>query len=142
MIARRFARYAPGSKKQTTTTKGKIMNITKETKLLNATRAAEILGYYRDELVTGNAILAISQETSSGLTDYLRVTIAYTEDGIVKLAGLSWELGQVLGYRIADRAGQYCLALGGGFYSKPLDVAVNLARYYGVNDYAIRYETH
>jgi hypothetical protein len=102
--------------------------------------AIDALNEYRHHVENG--LLLMSVNHGSGLTDYIRVTLAYTTDtGRVATLNLSWAIGHALGYRLPlSMAGGHRLAVSGYGYSKPLDVAINLARFYGLSDYALKFE--
>lgn len=104
-----------------------------------ALRGAEALNEYREHVENG--LLLISVNHGAGMTDYLRVTLVYVDNGRPVTRKLTWAIGHALGYRLpAAMAGDWTLAIGGYGYSKPLDVAISLARFYGLNDYALKFE--
>jgi hypothetical protein len=102
-------------------------------------RARDILEQVREEITSGNALMLISAELGKGETDYLRALLAYTnKDGRTDYAHLTWAIAKLLGYSLRDRAGYWFIAMGGGGYSKPDEIARALANYYGIE--RIRYE--
>ena len=109
-------------------------------KRAQAQRATDALNEWRGRVENGLLLMNVNRGT--GLTDYVRVTLAYTDDaGRIATTNLSWAIGHALGYRLpAAMAGAWQLAIGGYGYSKPLDVAISLARFYGLNDYALKFE--
>lgn len=112
------------------------------TKKEQTTWAMTLLEGQRARITAPESQLIISQTLGTGLTDYLRVFLVFTDAaGRVQTDNLTWGLGHALGYSLRDRAGQWHLAISGYGYSKPLDVAIALARFYGLQDYALRFTT-
>ena len=104
-------------------------------------RARDILEQVRKEITSGNALLLISPELGKGETDYLRALLVYTmEDGRTASYHLTWSIAKLFGYSLRDRAGYWFIAMGGGGYSKPDEIARTLASYYGID--RVRYETN
>jgi len=102
-------------------------------------RARDILETVREEITSGNALLLISAELGKGETDYLRALLTYTnKDGRTDYAHLTWAVAKLFGYSLRDRAGYWFIAMGGGGYSKPDEIARALANYYGID--RVRYE--
>lgn len=105
----------------------------------NVTWAKALLDGRRDHFRDGGLLL-IGQAFGTGLTDYLRVHAVHTNaNGDQCADNMTWAIGTALGYKLRDLNGQWVLALGGGGYSKPLDVAIALRGYYGLEN--LRYET-
>ena len=106
-----------------------------------ALRGAEILNQYRDVIEDGLLLITIHKTANANMTALLAVTLAYSDGGRVKTANLTWAISRALGYRLTDgMAGNHRLAIGGYGYSKPLDVAISLARFYGLDTYALKFE--
>lgn len=102
-------------------------------------RAREILETVREEITSGNALLLISAELGKGETDYLRALLTYTnKDGRTDYAHLTWAVAKLFEYSLRDRAGYWYIAMGGGGYSKPDEIARALANFYGIE--RVRYE--
>jgi hypothetical protein len=117
----------------------KKMTITAKEKREDQKIALDILERVREETTSGNALLLISAELGKGETDYLRALLTYTnKDGRTDSAHLTWALAKVFGYSLRERAGYWFIAMGGGGYSKPDEIARALANYYGIE--RIRYE--
>lgn len=94
---------------------------------------------YAPYIQDGSALLMISQEVGKGLTDYLRVQLAYPDkDGKVQTAFFTWAVAQIFEYPLRNRNGYMYLAISGYGYSKPDEIARSLAMIYGVE--RIRYE--
>lgn len=106
---------------------------------LDIQRSKEILDYYAPQIQDGSALLLISQDVGKGLTDYLRVQLAYTDtDGKTQTAHFTWAVSKLFGYSLRDRNGYYYLAISGYGYSKADEIARSIARFYGVD--RVRYE--
>jgi hypothetical protein len=118
------------SKKMTTTTKAQN----------EQEKALEILGNLRDTLSAKNAFLVISQQLGKGDTDYLRVATPRTDNysGFGYLSDLTWFIGKAFGYRLTEKGGRWFLAVNGGGFSKPNQIARTLANFYGIE--RVRYE--
>lgn len=88
----------------------------------------------------GGGLLLVSATYGSGATDYFRATavVANPITGAQTVWNLTWAMAKMFGYSSRDRHGYWHLALGGGGYSKPYELARSLARYYGLDD--LRYE--
>lgn len=115
--------------------------LTKAEKKADQQRAREILDYYAPQIQDETALLLISQEIGKGLTDYLRVQLAYSDGrGNIQTAHLTWAIAQIFGYSLRDRNGYSYLAISGYGYSKPDEIARSLAMIYGVA--RVRYETN
>lgn len=102
--------------------------------------ALDILESFADKIQSDKALLLITQELGKGQTDYLRVMITYqTPDYPHPLVlHLTWAMAKHFGYSLRDRNGRWYLAIGGGGFSKPDELARTLANYYQVE--RIRYE--
>jgi hypothetical protein len=111
---------------------------TKTEKLQDQERALWILESVREEITSGNGLVSITTDYGKGITDYLRVSVFYTKDGEVRQSHLTWAIAKQFGYSLRDRSGRWYLAISGGGYSKSYEIALSLARYYGVEK--IRYE--
>lgn len=112
---------------------------TKLEKKQDQERAREILNAYAPQVQEGSALLIISQDFGKGLTDYLRVALAYNDEkGNIQTAHLTWAVAQIFGYSLRDRNGRHYLAIGGYGYSKADEIARSLAMVYGVA--RVRYE--
>jgi hypothetical protein len=93
----------------------------------------------REQVTSGNALLLINAELGKGETDYFRALLTYTnKDGKTDYAHLTWAISKIFGYTLRDRNGFWCLAIGGGGYSKADEIARSLAQYYGIE--RVRYE--
>lgn len=96
------------------------------------------------EHFTGDGLLLVSATYGTGATDYFRTTAvtAYQMNTIYTGSqttwSLTWAMSKVFGYSLRDRNGRMYLALNGGNYSKPDQLARDLAGYYGLE--RIRYE--
>lgn len=113
--------------------------LTKAEKKADQERARELLNYYAPQIQDKTALLIISQEIGKGLTDYLRVALAYTDtNGNTQTAHLTWAIAQIFEYSLRDRNGRHYLAISGYGYSKADEIARSLAFLYGVD--RIRYE--
>lgn len=108
------------------------MTLTTTDKRNELSWARTLLDGHRDKFANG-ALLLITMERGSGVTDYLRVFMAYDNDGRITSDNVTWAVAKVLGYSLRDRAGQWNIALGGGGYSKPLDITNALKAYYGLD---------
>jgi len=112
---------------------------TKAEKQEDQQRAREILDAYAPYVQDESALLLISQEVGKGLTDYLRVQLAYTDkDGKTQTAHFTWAVGKIFGHSLRDRNGYHYLAISGYGYSKADEIARSLAMIYGVA--RVRYE--
>jgi hypothetical protein len=112
---------------------------TKAEKKQDQKLARDIFDVYAPYIQDGSALLLISQDVGKGLTDYLRVQLAYTdEEGRVRTAHFTWAVAQILGHTLRNRNGYMYLAISGYGYSKPDEIARGLAMIYGVD--RIRYE--
>jgi hypothetical protein len=107
-------------------------------KLQDQARALDILESVREEITSGNGLVSITTDYGKGITDYLRVSVFYSKDGEVRQSHLTWAIAKQYGYSLRDRSGRWYLAISGGGYSKSYEIALSLARYYGVEK--IRYE--
>ena len=113
---------------------------------MNNTSSAEIswakslLDGKREHFRDGGLLL-IDLTPGSGATDYLRALAVHTDKqtGDQCLDNITWAIGQTMGYQLRDRNGQWTLALNGGGYSKPLEIAIALRGYYGLEN--LRYES-
>lgn len=115
--------------------------LTKLEKKQDQQRAREILDYYAPQIQDGSALLVISQEFGKGLTDYLRVALAYNDEkGNIQTAHLTWAIAKIFEYSLRDRNGRHYLAISGYGYSKSDEIARSLAMIYGVS--RVRYETN
>jgi hypothetical protein len=111
---------------------------TKTEKLEDQERSLWILESVREEITSGNGLVSITTDYGKGITDYLRVSVFYTKDGEVIQSHLTWAIAKQFGYSLRDRNGRWYLAISGGGYSKSYEIALSLARFYGVEK--IRYE--
>jgi hypothetical protein len=102
--------------------------------------ALETLERLRDTIETPGALLIISQELGKGETDYYRVAVPGIDhwSGLGTLSNLTWHFGKMFGYTVKERRGYWFLAIRGGNFSKPDEIARTLADFYGVE--RIRYE--
>lgn len=113
--------------------------ITKQQKLDDFKHAREILESHRAEIVSGNALVLFSAEFGKGLTDYFRVTVAFTRnDGQVTQSHLTWAIAKALGYGLRDRNGYWFIPVSGYGFSKSDQIARDLAAFYGLS--SVRYE--
>lgn len=92
-----------------------------------------ILDRLRDHFRDGG-ILFVSQELGTGQTDYLKVFAVIPGPGMQIVSNLTWAIAQVFGYKLRDRSGYWHLAINGGNFSKPGEVARLLQNYYGLSD--------
>lgn len=112
---------------------------TKQQKLDDLRHAREILEAHREEISNGNALVLFSAEYGKGLTDYFRVTIAFTRnDGQVTQSHLTWAIAKALGYGLRDRNGYWFVTVSGYGFSKTDQIARDLATFYGIPN--VRYE--
>lgn len=112
---------------------------TKAEKAKDQQLAREILDHYAPQIQDESALLLISQEVGKGLTDYLRVQLAYSDnDGKIQTAHFTWAVGKLFGHTLRDRNGYHYLAISGYGYSKADEIARSLAMVYGVA--RVRYE--
>lgn len=109
-------------------------------KLKDKALALDTLERYREEITSGRALLLISQELGKGMTDYLRISLSYQDDqGKAQLAHFTWAIAKQFGYTVRDRSGYWYLAISGYGYSKPDEIARDLASFYKID--RVRYET-
>jgi hypothetical protein len=121
------------------------MATTKEKKE-DQVRAVWILESVREEITSGSGLVSITTDYGKGITDYLRVSVFYSreseafgsEGSEVRQSHLTWAIAKQFGYSLRDRSGRWYLAISGGGYSKSYEIALSLARYYGIEK--IRYE--
>jgi hypothetical protein len=111
---------------------------TKTEQLQDQARALDIMESVREEIASGSGLVSITTDYGKGITDYLRVSVFYSKDGEVRQSHLTWAVAKQFGYSLRDRNGRWYLAISGGGYSKSYEIALSLARYYGVEK--IRYE--
>ncbi len=103
--------------------------------------ALDALERYREEITSQNALVMISGDYRRTETDYFRVSLAFTnKGGRTDLAHLTWHIAKAFGYSLRDRGGYWFIAMGGGGYSKPDEIARSLARFYGID--RVRYENN
>lgn len=114
------------------------MTLTKTEKVQEREMALYILKNHASDITEGGALLLISQELGKGVTDYYRVTLAYRREHQINQAHLTWAIGKALGFSLRDRNSQWYLAIHGGNFSKPDEIARALASFYGVE--RVRYE--
>ncbi len=101
--------------------------------------ALYILESVRTTLTAPDGLLIISADYGKGMTDYFRVAVQTKTSGVGYLSHLTWALGKIVnGYTLKDKSGKWFLAISGGNFSKPDDIARTLANFYGVE--RIRYE--
>lgn len=113
--------------------------MTKAERKADQERAKEILDFYAPQIQDETALLVISTEYGKGITDYLRVSLAYNDEkGRIQTAHLTWAIAQIFRYSLRDRNGRHYLAISGGGYSKADEIARSLAMVYGVA--RVRYE--
>lgn len=132
--------FNPLTLNSTTNPKGSTeMNATLTEKDQDKYLAWDILKAPREAVQADDYVLLISQELGRGSTDYLRVSIVYKgRDGKLANSHLTWAIAKAFGYSLRDRSGSWYLAINGGNYSKPDEVARDLAKFYGVE--RVRYE--
>lgn len=106
---------------------------TKEETREDLERAEWILNNLREHFSAGGLLL-VSVDYGSGLTDYLKVSAVITEHGRQIRRTLTWALAKVFGYSLRDRNGYWNLAVSGYGYSKPDQLARELANYYGLEN--------
>lgn len=112
---------------------------TRTEKIADLELSTNVLNCYAEEIKSGNALILVSTEYGQGMTDYLRVSITYTDKaGLTQVASLTWSVGKQFGFRIKTRNGYNILAISGYGYSKANEIALYLARFYGVE--SVRYE--
>jgi hypothetical protein len=101
--------------------------------------ALDILESVREQITNGHALLLINAELGKGTTDYFRALLTYTnKDGRTDYAHLTWAISKVFGYTLKDKNGFWCLAIGGGGFSKSDQIARSLANHYQID--RVRYE--
>lgn len=100
--------------------------------------ALDILNNHASDVREGGALLLISQEIGKGVTDYYRVSLAYRRNHEINQAHLTWAIAKALGFSLRDRNGYWHLAISGGGFSKPDEIARSLASFYGLE--RVRYE--
>jgi hypothetical protein len=88
-------------------------------------------------------LLLVSAEYGTGETDYFRVSTVtdYTnhrDETSQGVSHLTWAVAIAFRYRLRDKNGRWHLAISGGGYSKPDEIARDLAEYYGLE--RLRYE--
>jgi hypothetical protein len=93
------------------------------------------------EHLSAGGLLLVSAHYGKSITDYYRLAIV-TLDGLrieQRISHLTWAYSQVFGYSLREIAGRDYLAVSGGGFSKPDELADTLARYYGLDrvQYAI-----
>jgi hypothetical protein len=103
-------------------------------------KALKILDNLRDTLSAKNAFLIISQQLGKGETDYFRIATPSTDNysGFGYLSDLTWFIGKAFGYRLTEKGGRWLLAVNGGGFSKPDELARTLANFYSIE--RVRYE--
>jgi hypothetical protein len=101
--------------------------------------AYDTLERYAADIVSGGALVVISEEYGKGQTDYFRVFVSYSGEQKTELSHLTWAVAKCFGYSLRDRAGRWYIAMGGGNYSKSYEIARTLESYYKLE--RIRYET-
>jgi hypothetical protein len=111
---------------------------TKTEKAQDLKMALDILRNHKNDITQGGALVLISQELGKGMTDYYRVSLAYKRENQINQAHLTWAIANALGYSLRDRNTQWYLAINGGNFSKPDEIARALASFYGVE--RVRYE--
>jgi hypothetical protein len=111
---------------------------TKTEQLQDQARALDILESVREEITSGSGLVSITTDYGKGITDYWRVSVFYSKDGEVRQSHLTWAVAKQYGYSLRDRSGRWYLAISGGGYSKSYEIALSLARYYGIEK--VRYE--
>jgi hypothetical protein len=130
--------YAYETKQQRKGT-NKMTTQTAAEKRQDRTIALDILESVREEITSGNALLLINAELGKGSTDYFRALLTYTnKDGRTDSAHLTWAISKLFGYTLKDRNGFWCLAIGGGGFSKSDEIARSLANHYQID--RVRYE--
>lgn len=101
-------------------------------------RATWILDNTAEHFRAGGLLL-VSANYGTGATDYFRTSAtAVTNTGAQVILHLTWAMAKVFDYSLRDKHGYWHLAMGGGGYSKPDQLARDLAGYYGLE--RIRYE--
>ena len=108
----------------------------KEQRRKDLERATFVMDRTRESIAAGCPVLIVP-EYGSGQTDYFRVSIVTTGERPVVLS-LTWAIGQLYGYALRDKGNGWHLAISGGNFSKPDQLARDLAAYYGLE--RIRYE--
>ncbi len=115
------------------------MTSTLSTKKDDQRIAVDILTNLAESIRNGKALVQISTEYGKGITDYLRVSVAYpNQAGEVQNSHLTWAIGKLFGYSLRERNGRWYLAISGGGYSKAYEIADTLAHYFLTD--RIRYE--
>jgi len=107
---------------------------TKAEKQQDLEHALGILESVREDLTAPSGLLLISAEWGKSATDYFRVSTPTINrwSGHAYLSHLTWAIAKVVGYRLRDKNGYWSLAIYGGGYSKPDQIARDLATFYGV----------
>jgi cobalamin biosynthesis protein CobD/CbiB len=114
------------------------MALTKTEKAQDLKMALDILRNHKNDITQSGALVLISQELGKGVTDYLRVTLAYRREHQINQAHLTWAIAKALGFSLRDRQGYWFIAISGGGFSKPDEIARALASFYRVE--RVRYE--
>jgi len=105
---------------------------TKAEKQQDLDHALDILESVREDLTAPSGLLLISAEWGKSVTDYFRVSTQCVHSGYAHLSHLTWAIAKVCGYRLRDKNGYWSLAIHGGGFSKPDEIARSLAHHYGV----------
>lgn len=92
----------------------------------------------------GGGLLLVSITYGTGATDYLKA-VAVTSyeintfwNGAQTTWNLTWAMAKVFGYSLRDKHGYWHVAMDGGNYGKPEQLAQDLAGYYGLD--RVRYQ--
>jgi hypothetical protein len=102
-------------------------------KLEDKEHALAILESVRNSITNETALVQMSTEYGKGITDYLRVSVFHNNsNGQITQSHLTWAIAKAFGYSLTDRGGRWYLAIKGGGYSKSYEVAITLARFYGI----------
>ena len=109
---------------------------TKAERAADLERATWILDNMAEHFRAGGLLL-VSADYGTGATDYFR-TSAVEYSHAQTITHLTWAMAKVFDYSLRDKHGYWHLAMGGGGYSKPDQLARDLAGYYGLE--RIRYE--
>lgn len=113
---------------------------TKTERAADLERATWILNNTAEHFRAGGLLL-VSADYGSGATDYFKLSVAELGaywNGAQTISHLTWAVAKVFDYSLRDRHGYWHLAIYGGGYSKPDQLARALAGYYGLD--RIRYE--
>jgi hypothetical protein len=100
--------------------------------------ANDTLEQLRSYVKNDEVLFLVSMELGKGHTDYLRVMATYKGENGPRMSHLTWQVGKAFDYSLRDRKGRWYLALDGGNFDKPDEIARCLAYFYNVE--RLKYE--